>query len=45
MARMTGGAALVKSLKAYGVDTMFGIPGVQLDYLFNALYDLSLIHI
>ena len=39
MTRMTGGAALVKSLKAYGIDTMFGIPGVQLDYFFNALYD------
>ncbi len=39
MARMTGGAAIVKSLRQYGVDTMFGIPGVQLDWLFNALYD------
>jgi acetolactate synthase I/II/III large subunit len=39
MARMTGGAALVKSLRAYGIDTMFGIPGVQLDHFFNALYD------
>jgi len=39
MARMTGGAAIVKSLRAYGIDTMFGIPGVQLDYLFNALHD------
>lgn len=39
MARMTGGAAIVKSLRAYGVDTMFGIPGVQLDYFFNALHD------
>ncbi len=39
MARMTGGAAIVKSLRAYGIDTMFGIPGVQLDYFFNALHD------
>jgi len=39
MTRMTGGAAIVKSLRAYGVDHVFCIPGVQLDYLFNALYD------
>jgi acetolactate synthase I/II/III large subunit len=39
MTRMTGGAAIVKSLRQYGVDTMFGIPGVQLDHFFNALHD------
>ena len=39
MTRMTGGQALVKSLKQYGVDTIFCIPGVQLDHFFNALYD------
>ena len=39
MARMTGAQALVKSLKAYGVDTIFCLPGVQLDAFFNALYD------
>jgi acetolactate synthase-1/2/3 large subunit len=39
MTRMTGGQALVKSLKAYGVDTVFAVPGVQLDALFNALFD------
>ena len=39
MTRMTGGAAIVKSLRANGIDTMFGIPGVQLDYFFNALHD------
>jgi acetolactate synthase-1/2/3 large subunit len=37
--RMTGGAALVKSILQYGIDTMFGIPGVQLDCFYNALYD------
>ncbi|MPY71171.1 MAG: hypothetical protein GEU92_13910 [Alphaproteobacteria bacterium] len=36
---MTGGAALVKSILQYGIDTMFGIPGVQLDCFYNALYD------
>lgn len=39
MTRMTGGAAIVRSLRQYDVDVMFGIPGVQLDWFFNALYD------
>jgi acetolactate synthase-1/2/3 large subunit len=37
--RMTGGAALVRSLIAHGVDTVFGLPGIQLDGFFNALHD------
>ena len=36
---MTGGQALVQSLKREGVDTIFGLPGVQLDWAFDALYD------
>src|SRR5215211_2651719 len=36
---MTGGQALVASLKQEGVDTIFGLPGVQLDGAFDALYD------
>src|SRR5438093_4733165 len=39
MARMTGGQALVESLRRHGVDTLFALPGVQNDALFNALYD------
>jgi acetolactate synthase I/II/III large subunit len=39
MARLTGGQALVQSLLNEGVDTIFGIPGVQLDWAYNALYD------
>ena len=39
MAQMTGGQALVQQLKLEGVDTIFGLPGVQLDYVFDALYD------
>jgi acetolactate synthase-1/2/3 large subunit len=39
MTEMTGGKAIVKSLQRYGIDTLFGIPGVQLDQLFVALYD------
>jgi len=39
MARMTGGQATVKALRDNGVDTLFGLPGVQMDGFFNALYD------
>lgn len=39
MARMTGGQALLKSLQKHGVDTIFGLPGVQMDHFYNALYD------
>jgi acetolactate synthase-1/2/3 large subunit len=38
-ARLTGGAALVEMLRRHGVDVLFALPGVQLDALFNALYD------
>jgi acetolactate synthase I/II/III large subunit len=36
---MTGGQALVASLIANGVDTIFALPGVQLDGAFDALYE------
>jgi thiamine pyrophosphate-dependent acetolactate synthase large subunit-like protein len=36
---MTGGEAVVQSLIRQGVDTIFALPGVQLDGLFSALYD------
>lgn len=39
MAQLTGGQAMVQSLKKHGVDTMFVLPGVQLDNIFDALYD------
>jgi len=39
MTQLTGGQAIVKSLQAYGVDTIFALPGVQLDNIFDALYD------
>lgn len=35
---MTGAQALIKSLRQYGVDTIFGLPGGQLDHLFDAMY-------
>ena len=35
---LTGGQALVRGLTAQGVDTVFGLPGVQMDWAFDALY-------
>ncbi len=35
---MTGAQALVESLKSNGVRTLFGLPGVQLDHIFDALH-------
>ena len=37
MARMTGGEAIVASLLAHGIDTVFGLPGAQIYGLFDAL--------
>lgn len=37
--KLTGGQAVVKSLIAEGVDTVFGLPGVQNDWLYNAFFD------
>ncbi|HJM51425.1 MAG TPA: thiamine pyrophosphate-binding protein [Alphaproteobacteria bacterium] len=39
MTGMSGGKALVRSVLNQGVDTIFTIPGVQLDHFFNALHD------
>jgi acetolactate synthase-1/2/3 large subunit len=39
MTEMTGAKAIVKSLRLYGINTLFGIPGVEIDQLFVALYD------
>ena len=36
---LTGGEALVRSLIIEGIDTVFGLPGIQLDPMFNALHD------
>jgi thiamine pyrophosphate-dependent acetolactate synthase large subunit-like protein len=47
--RPTGGQALARSLVAQGVSTIFALPGVQLDWAFDALYEvrdqLRVIHI
>ena len=37
--RLTGAQAAVRSLVGEGVESLFGLPGVQLDWFFDALYD------
>jgi acetolactate synthase I/II/III large subunit len=39
MPMMTGGQALIQQIKREGIETIFGLPGVQLDWAFDALYD------
>ena len=38
MSRISGADAIVESLVANGVDTVFGLPGGQLDHLFDSIY-------
>ena len=38
MPRMTGGQAVVESLKREGVEFVFGVPGVQIMHIFDAFY-------
>ena len=39
MAKKTGGEAVVEALVNHGTQLLFGLPGVQNDWLYNALYD------
>ena len=39
MSQITGGEAVVESLIANGMKTVFGLPGAQLDPIFAALHD------
>ncbi len=39
MPKMTTANAIVTSLIDRGIDTVFGLPGVQMDGFFNALHD------
>ena len=41
MQRMTGGKAVVESLKREGVEFVFGVPGVQIMHIFDAFYGES----
>ena len=38
MTQLTGAEAIVKSLRRNNVDTIFALPGGQLDHFFDALY-------
>ena len=38
MREMTGADAIVDALVANGIETIFGLPGGQLDHLFDAIY-------
>ena len=42
MTTMTGGEAIVSGLVAHGVDTVFGLPGVQVYGLFDAFHQAQL---
>lgn len=39
MPDMTGGEAVVQTLLAHGISTLYCLPGIQNDAFFNALYD------
>jgi len=39
MPEMSGGDAVVGALVAHGIDTLYCLPGVQSDHLFNAIFD------
>ena len=39
MPDMSGGDAVVGALAAHGIDTLYCLPGVQSDHLFNAIFD------
>src|ERR1700760_2790955 len=48
MPLMSGGDAVVRSLLGHGIKTVYCLPGVQSDHLFNAMFDagdaLQVIH-
>jgi len=37
--QMTGGQALAQSLKIEGIETLFALPGIQLDFLFDGIWE------
>ena len=38
MPLLSGAEAILKSLELHGVETIFGLPGGQLDHFFDAIY-------
>ena len=43
--QLTGGEAVVRTLEAQGVDTVFGMPGVHNLAIYDALRDSGIRHI
>ena len=41
MPLMSGGDAVVRSILGHGISTIYCLPGVQSDYLFNAMFDVG----
>jgi acetolactate synthase I/II/III large subunit len=41
MPRVSGAVALLKAVMAHGVDTIFGLPGGQLDHFFDAIHGVG----
>jgi len=41
MPLMSGGDAVVRSILGHGVSTIYALPGVQSDHLFNAMFDVG----
>ncbi len=41
MPLMSGGDAVVRSLLGHGISTIYCLPGVQSDHLFNAMFDVG----
>jgi acetolactate synthase I/II/III large subunit len=41
MPQMSGGDAVVRSLLAHGITSIYCLPGIQNDHLFNAMFDVG----
>ena len=41
MPLMSGGGAVVRSILGHGISTIYCLPGVQSDHLFNAMFDVG----
>ena len=39
MPQMSGGDAVVQALSQHGITSIYCLPGIQSDHLFNALFD------
>jgi acetolactate synthase I/II/III large subunit len=41
MSQMSGGDAVIRSLLAHGITSIYCLPGIQNDHLFNAMFDVG----